>query len=418
MTLYAQCLSSPDITFLLSRWDEVCNRKTEYILCIPMPLNHKERRKIKKIELVQCSFRDANAVHLLVKFMQVMGEDLEALYIQDGGGGFGPHILGHLDESLLTIIFTGIQKLQHLKRLYLSYMDLKVVHLKDMMEKSTNIQSLDLCGCQLDDSTFMEFLKGLQSHRSGLQYLEICDEILCDTRLQLLVDGLIGSKTQTSLKHLAINDNPITHRSFESLSKILSQFHNLRKLNVRYCAHLFDDVEQEKNNYLAFTQALKSNDTLHNLNLCWCVINDQLAVPLFSALEENSSLKVLDVRAPRRMGALHSASHSIPKMKGLQRLYANLPYGSPELQNELHQNTSLTSVFNEFGICPGDKLVRHILRRNQMLQKIVSLLNSRIRLNAGAWAYCIERVMREASGDMTTVYAFMVNFSGELTPYS
>jgi Ran GTPase-activating protein (RanGAP) involved in mRNA processing and transport len=151
---------------------------------------------------------------------------------------------------------------------------------------NTTLQQLDLSTCGLDDQGISVLANVLATRNSSLLELNLHGNEITSLGVRALVDDNVEAvKTLTELR---LSSNRITNEGATIL-----------------------------------VDALRRNamPNLKRFDLGWCLIDDDGFVALVSALEQNTSLQILDLRyndfVERGFMAL---AESLPNIKGLQQL--------------------------------------------------------------------------------------------------
>eukprot|EP00527_Entomoneis_sp_CCMP2396_P005352 CAMPEP_0198138826 /NCGR_PEP_ID=MMETSP1443-20131203/2219_1 /TAXON_ID=186043 /ORGANISM="Entomoneis sp., Strain CCMP2396" /LENGTH=382 /DNA_ID=CAMNT_0043800765 /DNA_START=158 /DNA_END=1303 /DNA_ORIENTATION=- len=251
-------------------------------------------RSITRIEMEACNFLDAPAAQYWIWYLQMLGPALQELFIIGIPNQF-------LNGERAIAILCGVQNVTFLKRLAVDRVDLRgrnMGHiLQNFLESKSNKELVELRfnHCQVDNLMYVPFLNGLKNRPTGLQRLDLDGWELNTVELELLVDALIHSSSQATLKGLDLSNSRMGHLAFGTLAKLLSKMTCLEELNLCACFNLLEQDASVTAGFQEFVQQLKSNKSLKELWLCECHILQPMAALMLQALQENSSLEVLNV---------------------------------------------------------------------------------------------------------------------------
>ena len=220
-------------------------------------------KRIKKISLKSCSIKPLYFEKLNTDLKLFQNENIEMLDISSN------YLKSDFDKYLVKLI----TNLKGLKSLNLSSNDLKggvaslLVQLKDLYKhKKTNLESLFLINCKLDDIAFYELGELLKSKYCKLKYLYISKNNIPSN-----VNFLKILKKNKSLKELYIYDCGIKNEQKEEIERIMSN----TDIEVLY---LYNNKIHDFNEYLriisrnSFVKSGDENDPiaspcLYNLNM-------------------------------------------------------------------------------------------------------------------------------------------------------
>ncbi|XP_078016718.1 uncharacterized protein LOC117268645 isoform X3 [Epinephelus lanceolatus] len=193
-------------------------------------------------------------------------------------------------EALSSVLSSQSSSLRHLD---LSDNDLKdsgVNLLSDGLKNShCTLETLRLSVCDLSERSCEALSSVLSSQSSSLRHLDLSNNNLKDSGVNLLSDGLKSS--HCTLETLRLSGCNLSERSCEALSSVLSsQSSSLRHLDLSN-----NDLKDSGVNLLS--DGLKSSHcTLETLSLSGCLITEEGCVSLASALSSNPShLRELDL---------------------------------------------------------------------------------------------------------------------------
>jgi Ran GTPase-activating protein (RanGAP) involved in mRNA processing and transport len=193
----------------------------------------------------------------------------------------------------------------------------------DGFRTNTTLQALELSYCELDDQGLSILAESLGQQKRGLLELDVSANHITCSGLRALVDN--AAAALSTLTHIYLSDNSVLDEGASLLAD------NLR---------------------------LRTLPSLKYLHLNNCGISDDGLVVLVSALEENKTLKTVDLEdnAFSVQGCLALAS-SLPNIKGLRRIDFSWTTSDPSLMPALlegfRKNTSLHEV-NIGGCEPGE----------------------------------------------------------------
>ena len=198
--------------------------------------------------------------------------------------------------------------------------------------------------------------------------LERCT--ISDQGCKYLVSGLhkyLDTRSAvTTLLHMDMDSNAISHHAIPYLSKLLS-IGCINILNID-----FNDFASKHDGVLSFSvlaEQLKNNATLEQLWLLKCGLNSQSAESLAEALTTNRHLNLLSVsnNALCDDGIRHLA-HALRINQGLQHLYLQscgmTDVGLECLAHSLQHNKALTRL----------NLSNYAQNQNRLTEKIVPIL--------------------------------------------
>jgi hypothetical protein len=200
---------------------------------------------------------------------------------------------------------------------------------------------------------------------------------MTDADLTIIVDALIGN---TTLKKLDIMYNILTCKALFDLARLLESTH---LKSVSFGMEAPDRVVLDNETSQRFARALSNNKFMKTLYNCSTPSSPSIGV--WRALESNSTLASLRFPVAMTHQAVDQLAESLPKMKGIQRLY--LEDYAVCMQNvaflpALHKNTSIVELGHRPSSLPlffpnngGDSMfvtfvqaVDNILKRNQALR--------------------------------------------------
>jgi Ran GTPase-activating protein (RanGAP) involved in mRNA processing and transport len=226
----------------------------------------------------------------------------------------------------------------------------------DGVRSNTTLWQLDLSYCRLDDQHIPVLALALRN--ASILELDLSRDEVTSVGVRALVDDNVGA-----LKTLA-------------------------KLFLAY-----NPIRSEGATILADALGHNAMPSLTRLDLSWCGIDDDGFVTLVSALEQNTSLQILDFKYNDfgERGYM-SLAESLPHIKGLQQI--NITQGTgfdpttlPLLLEGFRKNTSLVEV-NIVGYCTPRDFIQEIKFLGQR-NRITPLLTN---TSPGLWSRALAKV--------------------------
>jgi Ran GTPase-activating protein (RanGAP) involved in mRNA processing and transport len=216
--------------------------------------------------------------------------------------------------------------------------------LRELIRRNKTITSLclshyDFCG---DVATARSFVDGVRSNTT-IQHLDLGRCGLGDQGISLLANALAGRNA--SIRELNLIINEITSMGVRALvDGNLKGVKTVTKLRLA-----FNYVKCEGAIILANALGRNAMPDLKRLDLESCSIRDDGSVALVSALEQNTTLQVLNLKSNYfGVRGFTALAESLPKIKGLQEMTfsGNAFYIStlPLLLEGFRKNTSLVKV--------------------------------------------------------------------------
>jgi hypothetical protein len=231
------------------------------------------------------------------------------------------------------------------------------------VRSNTTLQQLDLRTCELDDQGISVLANALAIRNASILELNLTDNAITSVGVRALVDDNVGA--MNTLSKLCLMENPI-----------------------------------KSEGAIILANALGSNamPNLKRLDLGCCGIDADGFVALVSALEQNTSLQILDLQrnlfGERGFMAL---AESLPNIKGLQQInttaYGDFPMTTlPLLLEGFRKNTSMVEVNIWGNGALGDfrREIKFLGHRN----RITPLLTD-ASLWLGIWPRALAKVARE-----------------------
>jgi Ran GTPase-activating protein (RanGAP) involved in mRNA processing and transport len=215
--------------------------------------------------------------------------------------------------------------------------------LRVLIRRNKTITSLCLCqnGFGRNAAATRSIVEGVRSN-TAIQELDVGFCELDDHGISLLANALIRN---TSMVQLNLQFNEITSVGVRALvDDNVEAVKTLTQLGL-----LYNPIRSEGTTILADALGRNTMPSHKRLYLCVCNIDDDGFVALVSALEQNTSLQVLNL-AGNRFGerGFMVLAESLPNIKGLQQIdfTANASFEStlPLLLDGFRKNTSLVQV--------------------------------------------------------------------------
>ncbi|KAL7570996.1 hypothetical protein ACA910_002618 [Epithemia clementina (nom. ined.)] len=234
-----------------------------------------------------------------------------------------------------------------------------------------------------------------------LRRLSLSSCLLDDDMFNLLAErGLLCSTASLSLNYLRFAGNQLTTKSLPILSLLLQRLGHLKELSLGSNFFLFlcpQGLTGPDSRVLEFFGQLQRHETIESVDLRATSLSGTNMVALFRALENNRTIRNLDLSANHQSSRLkHQTTaedddkcwlaNSLSKLTALRtlRLPANISDDWDHLEQALTQNMSLTSVSvdNMFG---KTMLPRTIQERNSVMNQVKTLLETPI-IVRGVWS--------------------------------
>eukprot|EP00977_Amphora_coffeiformis_P002584 scaffold482_cov266-Amphora_coffeaeformis.AAC.47 len=227
-----------------------------------------------------------------------------------------------------------------------------------------SMHTFKLKGMSLDTAVIRGICTALQSPTiTVLRELSLPECWLDDEMLGLLVDCFVSSTPFSGpslITTLDLESNSFTPAAVPHLTRLLGRGNtttkNLQTLILDRNENLFFGVNSET--AAAFGEAVATNTTLQTLSMSLTDLGDTVAIPLFKALEVNTTLHVLDftdtflsVRGYEQFVASLSRLRGVRQVSvGWDELFDEFP---PTLQADawtaLERNTSILK-FNDYAL--------------------------------------------------------------------
>jgi Ran GTPase-activating protein (RanGAP) involved in mRNA processing and transport len=216
--------------------------------------------------------------------------------------------------------------------------------LRELIRRNNTITSLCLVGNRFgrNAAAARSIFEGLRSN-TAVQQLDLSACVLNDQSLSILANALVTRNT--GILELDLGGNEITSVGVRALiDDNVEAVKTLTKLCLSG-----NPVRSEGASILANALRRNTMPNLKQLRLIWCGIDDDGFVALVSALEQNTSLQIIELKcndfAERGFSAL---AESLPNIKGLQEIVfmANASFHStlPLLLEGFRKNSSLVKV--------------------------------------------------------------------------
>ena len=215
--------------------------------------------------------------------------------------------LNYLNEDCDEYLANILSHLKNLKSINLSFNDLKrgissfLIVLKNLYrEKKTNLETLNLIECQLDDIAFYELGELLKC-----KYCKLKNLYLSNNNIPYNVNFLKKLKKNKSLTQIYFNKSNIGNNNTEDIMRIISNT-NIEELylyknninNIDQCLRIIYrtkliKIEEDINNEKIY----KSESYLHNLDLSnnYCINKNNNKINLITNINEDMTLYCLDI---------------------------------------------------------------------------------------------------------------------------
>jgi Ran GTPase-activating protein (RanGAP) involved in mRNA processing and transport len=225
--------------------------------------------------------------------------------------------------------------------------------LRELIRRNETITKLCIANNAFgrDIAAVRSIMDGVRSNTT-LQQLDLGRCELGNQGISLLANAL-GSRN-ASTRELNLYNNEITSVGVRALVDDNTEaVKTLTKLGLS-CNH----IRSEGATILADALGRDAMPSLKRLDLGWCGIDDDGFVAMVSALEQNTSLQILNLKG-NRFGerGFMALAESLPNIKGLQQInitaYAGFQLTLPLLLEGFRKNTSLVKVAI-FGCALGD----------------------------------------------------------------
>jgi Ran GTPase-activating protein (RanGAP) involved in mRNA processing and transport len=282
--------------------------------------------------------------------------------------------------------------------------------LRELIRRNKTITSLCLTSNTFgrNAAAVRSIFEGLRSN-TALQQLDLGFCALGDQGVSLLANALVTRNG--SMLQLDLHRNQITSVGVRALVEIDAEaVKTLTKLDLR-C----NPVESEGATILANALVRNTMPDLTQLNLMSCGILDDGFVALVSALEQNTTLRILDLTYNLFLGArgFMALAVSLPNIKGLQQINIAVSEGLlstlPFLMEGFRNNTSLVEVdIDEARWClPSDcsKELKCLGYRN----RFTPLLKARDPSGASPWLGIWSRALAKVATEPDVLFHVLRN---------
>ena len=215
--------------------------------------------------------------------------------------------LNYLNEDCDEYLANILSHLKNLKSINLSFNDLKrgissfLIVLKNLYrEEKTNLETLNLIECQLDDIAFYELGELLKC-----KYCKLKNLYLSNNNIPYNVNFLKKLKKNKSLTQIYFNKSNIGNNNTEDIMRIISNT-NIEELylyknninNIDQCLRIIYrtkliKIEEDISNKKIY----KNESCLFNLNLSnnYCINKNKNKIDLIKSINEDMTLYCLDI---------------------------------------------------------------------------------------------------------------------------
>ncbi|KAL7555700.1 hypothetical protein ACA910_005142 [Epithemia clementina (nom. ined.)] len=206
--------------------------------------------------------------------------------------GLGHAATAELGETLAQL-FAKCRHLKHVNLNCISWRNKSALYaLAQGIPISSSLSHLDLTSCRIDDQGFHLFVQALLKN-------ERCTSPENDTNNNISSALSHGNEkvSHLALETLILRRNHLTSASLKDLAALLtSPSITLAHLNLNCMRSLFESVEQDREGFQAFIQAIQENVTLQVLDLAVCGLTLPCLRSLLQAVSSSSSqLQVFNV---------------------------------------------------------------------------------------------------------------------------
>jgi Ran GTPase-activating protein (RanGAP) involved in mRNA processing and transport len=271
--------------------------------------------------------------------------------------------------------------------------------LRELLRRNESITSLCLCRITfgLNAAAARSIFEGVRSN-TALQQLDLRGCGLGDQGISILANAL--TLRNAGLLELHINHNQITSVGVRAL---LDNGVDAVKTLTKLCL-AGNPIRSEGATILADALGRNAMPNLQRLNLHRCGIENNGCVALVSALEQKSSLQILDLKyndfGERGFMAL---AESLPNIKGLQEIgfTANASFQStmPLLLLEgFRKNTSLVKVHIDYIVCENmewSQELQFLCQRNRFTPLLKASDPPDASPQLGIWSRALAKVATE-----------------------
>jgi Ran GTPase-activating protein (RanGAP) involved in mRNA processing and transport len=271
--------------------------------------------------------------------------------------------------------------------------------LRELLRRNKSITSLCLCRITfgLNAAAARSIFEGVRSN-TALQQLDLRGCGLGDQGISILANAL--TLRNAGLLELHINHNQITSVGVRAL---LDNGVDAVKTLTKLCL-AGNPIRSEGATILADALGRNAMPNLQRLNLHRCGIENNGCVALVSALEQKSSLQILDLKyndfGERGFMAL---AESLPNIKGLQEIgfTANASFQStmPLLLLEgFRKNTSLVKVHIDYIVCENmewSQELQFLCQRNRFTPLLKASDPPDASPQLGIWSRALAKVATE-----------------------
>ena len=263
-----------------------------------------------------CTFMNAQAQQELVQLIQDC-RTLKTLYFQHNElRGWEPGItnLGFLIQALRG---KSLEEVELSDRTL--YGSIGEAFLRQLVE-NVSMKHLLLKYMSLDIPTIRGLSAALQSPHCRVQELTMRECWIDDTMLETLVTVLCDrGEAPAGLTRLDLESNSFSPAALVHLTRLLKDNHTVQHLVLDRNENIFFGADPDEAE--AWGNALATNTTLQFLSLTLTDLGDTVAMPLFRALEKNTTLMHLELDETFvSLEGYKQFIKSLPHMKGLREI--------------------------------------------------------------------------------------------------
>jgi Ran GTPase-activating protein (RanGAP) involved in mRNA processing and transport len=258
-------------------------------------------RSWESVEIINCRGHVENAITLALSVDRV--KSLSLVRNIEMAGGY-------------AALGVGLQATTSLKQLRLT----SNIHLSDAtaltegLRRNTTLEALEFRWSTLDEGTVSQLTRGLRENR----HLKSLDFFGCSLEDEDLAEIASGIRYHPTIEVLSLNGNKCGVSASRQIATIIeSDGCLLRKVDISFQRH---DAESRLD-VSVIAAALRSNKSLHILDLTCNRLNDQDAEVLAEALCDNTTLQELFLaRNKITDSGIASIARDLPNMRGLKKL--------------------------------------------------------------------------------------------------
>jgi Ran GTPase-activating protein (RanGAP) involved in mRNA processing and transport len=349
--------------------------------------------------------RNTTVINLAIRDSVLTSEDIQQLKAVLHQNTTIQHLIlrgNHLRNTGLSEIASGLYRNTSIKSLDLSYNGLDDVEsanvLRELIRRNKTITSLCIADNAFgrSDAAARSIVEGVSSN-TVLQQLDLGRCGLVDQDISVLANAL-GTRN-ASILEVDLRCNGITSVGVRALvDDNMEALKTLTKLCLT-----FNPVKNEGATILADALGRNALPSLKRLHLDNCSIEDDGFVALVSALEQNTSLQILDLQGNHFGERGYTAfAESLPNITGLHQINlranisASFESNLPLLLGGFRKNTSLVEVKSGAGANrEWSQEMKFLGQRN----RFTPLLKTSDRLGAcprlGIWSRALATVAAE-----------------------